>query len=141
MLFGAYRILSIGASYDKVAESCLKTRPGNTIICKEISIGFGLLVVFILFQIADGIMTYYGVVHTRMGINYEANPVIVFYMQLIGVVAALIIAKFLSIILGTVLYWSQDRFSFFTLLALTSCTFIFVILHALMLIKLTGIFN
>ena len=101
-------------------------------------INFIILVSFIILQILDGIMTYYGIFHTKAGISYEANPLVLFYMQLMGVTITLLILKLSSIILGLVIYLFSTRFTFWSLLIITVYTSVFIVLH---IISLTHFLN
>lgn len=61
------------------------------------------LVIFVLLQIADGLLTYQGI--NAIGIDkYEANSILVYYMHRFGVAESLFIAKALSGLLGYLLY-------------------------------------
>lgn len=97
------------------------------------------LSVFIVCQILDGFMTYYGIYGTSLGIDYEANRDLVFYMDLIGVTVALVVYKLISIILGVLIYYHQlfrqsDWFNLFcvvNLWVLTGSMCVIVTLHVL----------
>lgn len=62
------------------------------------------LILFILLQLADGILTYRGISHTFLGMNYERNPIVVFCIQQIGVIGGLFVTKIFSIIAAVALY-------------------------------------
>ena len=58
--------------------------------------------IFMLAQIADGVLTYWGV--TTLGIHVEGNSLLVTTMHFIGPGRALICAKLLACICGYILY-------------------------------------
>lgn len=60
------------------------------------------LTVYILSQLADGILTYIGV--STLGMEAEGNPLLVLIMSLVGVGFGLVVAKFAGLILGIILY-------------------------------------
>ena len=57
--------------------------------------GDGVLLAFLLAQLADGALTYLGV-HV-FGLDIEANPILSFYIAAFGVGAALFAAKLLAV--------------------------------------------
>ena len=61
-----------------------------------------LLVLFIVLQAADGLLTYAAV--ERFGMGAEGNPILATWMLLTGSEAALVGAKVLACFCGTVLY-------------------------------------
>lgn len=61
-----------------------------------------LLVIFIVLQAADGLLTYAAV--ERFGTAAEGNPILVTWMLLTGSEAALLGAKALACVCGGVLY-------------------------------------
>jgi hypothetical protein len=61
-----------------------------------------LLVVFIVLQAADGLLTYAAV--ERFGVAAEGNPILATWMMLTGYEAALLGAKTLACLCGGVLY-------------------------------------
>jgi hypothetical protein len=61
-----------------------------------------LLVLFIVLQAADGLLTYTAV--ERFGLGAEGNPILVAWMLLAGSEAALVGAKVLACVCGGVLY-------------------------------------
>ena len=61
-----------------------------------------LLVIFIVLQAADGLLTYAAV--ERFGTVAEGNPILVTWMMLTGSEAALLGAKTLACLCGAVLY-------------------------------------
>src|SRR3989344_4261968 len=72
-----------------------------------------VLVVFVLLQIADGALTYYGIIYTSLGMAYEANQLLASsFWWLKSYFIALIIAKGFSIVFGGVLYYFRDQIVF-----------------------------
>lgn len=71
-----------------------------------------IFALFILLQIADGILTWYGINRTSLGIDYEANSVIAFFVQNFNDIAALASLKIISIILGAILYYHRNLVAF-----------------------------
>lgn len=72
-----------------------------------------VLAVFILLQIADGILTYWGVVYSPLGIRYEVNPILAssfYWFESSAIV--LMVAKGLSIAASIFLYCARDRMAF-----------------------------
>ena len=61
-----------------------------------------VLVIFTLAQIADGILTYWGV--TTLGIHVEGNNLLATAMHMFGPMQALISAKLLACFCGYILY-------------------------------------
>lgn len=61
-----------------------------------------LLVLFIVLQAADGLLTYAAV--ERFGMGAEGNPLLVTWMVITGSEAALVGAKMLACFCGAVLY-------------------------------------
>lgn len=73
-----------------------------------------IFALFILLQIADGTLTWYGINRTpvSIGIGYEANPVVAFFVQNFNDIAALASLKIISIILGAILYYHRNLVAF-----------------------------
>lgn len=65
------------------------------------------LLLFVTFQIADGAMTYGAV--SIFGTHAEANPILVTWMQLVGIGSTLIVAKLLACGAGVLLYYYYRR--------------------------------
>ncbi len=63
-----------------------------------------LLIVFIVLQAADGLLTYAAL--ERFGTAAEGNPILATWIMLTGSGTALIGAKTLACMCGTVLYWA-----------------------------------
>ena len=61
-----------------------------------------VLALFILTQVLDGALTYWGV--TQFGIGIESNSYLASLMQSIGIAPALIAAKVLAVACGVVLF-------------------------------------
>ena len=61
-----------------------------------------VLIIFMLAQIADGVLTYWGV--TTLGIHVEGNNLLAATMHAIGPFRALLSAKLLACVCGYVLY-------------------------------------
>ena len=57
-------------------------------------------------QVADGILTYLGML--RFGVEFEANPIIGYLMELLGVTPALILCKGAAIVLMRHLIRNKD---------------------------------
>ena len=70
--------------------------------CSEIVGRRALLVIFLLLQAADGLLTYAAV--ERFGPTIEGNPLLVTWMALTGPEPALIGAKMLACLCGGLLY-------------------------------------
>lgn len=66
------------------------------------------LVLFITMQIADGILTYHGMV--KFGIGAEGNPLLATWMLLVGAVPALVGAKIIAVFAGSFLYFVGKHF-------------------------------
>ena len=132
MLFAAFRILSIGARCDHLRGTEIKLR---------ISFQLFVYIVFIVFQVLDGVFTYYGVTHTKAGMNYEANPILIFYMNLIGVTETVVVAKSVAIILGTIMYFEKIRLTLGCLLFLNIFYLPFIVAHVLVLTRFFGFYN
>ena len=64
--------------------------------------GNAVIVLFLLAQAADGVMTYVGV--TTMGLHIEANPLLATLMATMGQGAAVMLAKVLAGVLGSSLH-------------------------------------
>jgi uncharacterized membrane protein len=64
--------------------------------------GDAVIVLFLLAQAADGVMTYVGV--TTFGVHLEANPLLAFLMNLFGQGAAVAAAKVVASGLGISLH-------------------------------------
>lgn len=79
--------------------------------------------VFILFQVLDGIFTYFGV--RVFGIKVEANFLIESTMSLVGVGWGLVIFKFMAMIAGVFIYY-QNRHN--SIMVLTAICLVFAIL-------------
>lgn len=75
--------------------------PGATV--HGVSLSRLTLLVFLVFQAADGLMTYGAA--TLFGTAAEGNPIIATGMQLLGVGPALVLAKLVSSAGGVLLYW------------------------------------
>ena len=60
------------------------------------------LVLFVLLQLADGVLTYAAV--TRFGAGAEGNPILATWIMITGAVPALVGAKLLACACGGVLY-------------------------------------
>lgn len=71
-----------------------------------------VLMVFIFLQLADGLLTCYGIIYTPAGIDYEANPIIVFMEQRVGIIISIFFSKFLAITAGGILYYYKHRKAF-----------------------------
>lgn len=61
-----------------------------------------LLLIFVVFQIADGLMTYAAV--QAFGIQAEGNPLLVTWMQFAGPGNTLLGAKLVACLCGAILY-------------------------------------
>jgi hypothetical protein len=61
-----------------------------------------VLVIFLIAQVLDGVLTYTGI--QQLGIGVEVNQLIVFYVDTFGAAAALIGAKTLACACGLILY-------------------------------------
>jgi arginine exporter protein ArgO len=64
--------------------------------------GTGMMIAFIVAQLCDGVLTYVGV--RTFGLAIEANPIISWYIETLGVATALMGAKGLAIACATLLY-------------------------------------
>jgi hypothetical protein len=64
--------------------------------------GNTVIVLFLLAQAADGVMTYVGV--TTMGLHVEANPLLVALMRAVGQGAGVTMAKVTAAVLGISLH-------------------------------------
>lgn len=60
------------------------------------------LLVFVLLQLADGVLTYAGV--ERFGTEAEGNPILATWIMLTGALPAVVGAKLLACACGAVLY-------------------------------------
>jgi hypothetical protein len=61
-----------------------------------------VLVIFLIAQLLDGLLTYKGI--RVMGLEVEANQLLVFYIEAFGAPSALIGAKVFASVCGLVLY-------------------------------------
>jgi arginine exporter protein ArgO len=61
-----------------------------------------MMIAFVVAQICDGVLTYIGV--RTFGLDIEANPIISWYIEVLGVGTALMAAKGLAIACATLLY-------------------------------------
>lgn len=61
-----------------------------------------VLAIFILAQVADGVLTYWGV--TTLGIHVEGNGLLAATMHAIGPFSALVSAKLMACVCGYILY-------------------------------------
>ncbi len=59
---------------------------------------------FVVAQCLDGIFTYVGV--RAWGLGMEVNPLLVWFMSVIGVGIGLIAVKIVAVVLGTIIYRS-----------------------------------
>ena len=66
-----------------------------------------VLIIFTLAQIADGLLTYWGV--TTLGIHVEGNGLLAATMHAIGPFRALVSAKLLACVCGYVLYQTASH--------------------------------
>jgi hypothetical protein len=66
-----------------------------------------VLVIFIAAQIADGLLTYWGV--TTLGIHVEGNGLLAATMHAIGPFPALVSAKLVACVCGLVLYQTASH--------------------------------
>ena len=64
--------------------------------------GDGVLLVFLLAQVSDGVLTYVGV--STLGTAIEANPVLSWYMAMFGAGIAVIGAKALAVACAALLH-------------------------------------
>ncbi|MEK7603976.1 MAG: DUF5658 family protein [Patescibacteria group bacterium] len=63
------------------------------------------MAIFIALQLADGILTYLGIIYSSLGINYEMNPFVTFLISKTGIAPGLFISKIISIITAGILYF------------------------------------
>src|SRR3989344_7958161 len=63
-----------------------------------------VLVWFIVLQVLDGILTYCGITHTSLGLDYEGNYLLVLLAIKVGVSTALILFKGVSIGIGWLIF-------------------------------------
>ena len=99
-------------TWDNQAESGLLSRwlrdvPSGTGCADGIGVRYAnqapiILALFILTQVLDGALTYWGV--TQFGIGIESNTYLATLMQSIGTAPALIAAKALAVACGIVLF-------------------------------------
>ena len=68
---------------------------------KRSRFGDAVLLIFILAQAADGVLTYLGV---TTGVATEGNPLVAWYIATFGIGAAMIGAKTMAIVLGAALH-------------------------------------
>ena len=68
---------------------------------KRSRFGDAVLLIFILAQAADGVLTYLGV---TTGVATEGNPLVAWYITTFGIGAAMIGAKTMAIALGAALH-------------------------------------
>ena len=61
-----------------------------------------MMIAFVIAQLCDGVFTYVGV--RTFGLDIEANPIISWYIETLGVATALMAAKGLAIACATLLY-------------------------------------
>ena len=66
-----------------------------------------VLIIFTLAQVADGLLTYWGV--TTLGIHVEGNGLLAAGMHAIGPFGALVSAKLLACVCGYVLYQTASH--------------------------------
>ena len=66
-----------------------------------------VLIIFIIAQVADGLLTYWGV--TTLGIHVEGNGLLAAGMHAIGPFGALLSAKLLACVCGYVLYQTASH--------------------------------
>jgi hypothetical protein len=98
---------------DRVRSSFSLTLPGSQ------SRAFWSLLLFVAVQLADGALTYMGIL--RFGPAIEANPLLSFCAAVFGASSALVVAKTVAIIGGTTLHVFSQHF---VLAALTvTCVF------------------
>ena len=64
--------------------------------------GDAAFVVFVLVQIADGVLTYQGI--AIFGVGIEANPLVAWAVSAFGVALSLIVIKLLAVTCGSVLH-------------------------------------
>jgi len=64
--------------------------------------GYGVLLAFILTQVADGLFTYFGI--KTFGAAIEGNPLVAWYVATFGAGAAVIGAKGFALACGAALY-------------------------------------
>jgi hypothetical protein len=72
-----------------------------TFALKRSRFGDVVLLVFILAQVADGVLTYLGV---STGIASEGNPLVAWYIATFGIGVAVVGAKMVAIALGAALH-------------------------------------
>lgn len=78
---------------------------GNGIPIRRLRFGDIAVVLFLVAQALDGVLTYIGV--TVMGLHMEANPLLAWLMGTIGCAAALTSAKLVASIFGIILHLSS----------------------------------
>lgn len=78
---------------------------GNAVPIRRPRFGDVAVVLFLLAQALDGVLTYIGV--TVMGLHMEANPLLVWLMGAMGSAAALTSAKLVASLFGIVLHLSS----------------------------------
>jgi hypothetical protein len=79
------------------------TSPAVLAIVTGLSLSRITLLLFLIFQAADGLMTYGAA--SVFGAGVEGNPLIATWMQLVGVGPAVFLAKLVSSAGGLLLYW------------------------------------
>lgn len=84
---------------------------------------FGKIIIgaFVLANVLDGVLTYFGVM--RWGLEAEANPIIAGVISLMGVVVGLTVVKLVAVELGTLFYWN----GFHNLLVILTIYFMFAV--------------
>jgi hypothetical protein len=98
---------------ERVRSSFSLTLPGSQ------SRAFWSLLLFVAVQLADGALTYMGIL--RFGPTIEANPLLSFSAAVFGASSALVVAKTVAIIGGATLHMFSQHF---ILAALTvACVF------------------
>jgi hypothetical protein len=81
---------------ERVRSSFTLTLPGSN--CRA----FWALLLFVAVQLADGALTYMGIL--RFGLSIEANPILSFSAAVFGTSSALVVAKTVAIIGGATLH-------------------------------------
>ena len=64
-----------------------------------------VFLIFLIAQALDGALTYAGI--RQMGLGVEMNGLLVFYMEAIGIGAALVAAKTVACACGLILYFTH----------------------------------
>jgi uncharacterized membrane protein len=78
---------------------------GNAVLIQRPRFGDAAVVLFLIAQALDGVLTYIGV--TVMGLHMEANPLLAYLMGTMGCGAALASAKLVASLFGIVLHLSS----------------------------------